>query len=269
MKFTVPFPAFLKRHKKHTVVTFTGGMGAQIISAAIYFSLESEGRLVYADFSYFDKQEHVAIAGSPGECSHWSWQLEAFGLHPSSFEKTPSIAERDIELIEDGPQKLALGIKALRRPDIQKRFDISRHTDDILPSEFSNNYLCIHVRRGDYVNVASHLVSDHEFIGIATKFSGLFRHIVIISDSEIPQSFRQAISQKFEQAIFLDKADVFTSHRIMRNARALICSNSQFSLIAALLNSSALVVLPRQWFGADDRKIEIPIHEACNFQILI
>jgi hypothetical protein len=59
-------------------VTFTGGMGAQMISAAIYLSMKNDGLPVYADLSYFDKPESVAAAGKPGDCSHWSWQLDTF-----------------------------------------------------------------------------------------------------------------------------------------------------------------------------------------------
>jgi hypothetical protein len=32
-------------------VTFSGGLGAQIFSAAIYFSLQSKGRTIFADLS--------------------------------------------------------------------------------------------------------------------------------------------------------------------------------------------------------------------------
>lgn len=264
-KFARRSPA---NNKRYTVVTFTGGMGAQLISAAIYFLLRNEGREVYADLSYFDKAEHIATAGKPGEISHWSWQLEPFGLALSSFEAASGLAKRDVELIEDGPQKGALAMSALRQPDIQKQFTIAMGIDDILPAGFSSGYLCIHVRRGDYLNVASHLVTDREFIGLADKFAGLVRNVAIVSDSTIDESFRRAISAAYEQAVFLDSTDAFTSHRIMRNARILIGSNSQFSLIAALLNPQALVVLPKQWFGHGNHAIEAPIHEACGFQIL-
>lgn len=265
-KFVRRSPA--KKKNRHIVVTFTGGMGAQIISAAIYFSLKGEGRAVFADLSYFDKAEHIATDGKAGEISHWSWQLEPFGLTLISFETASGLAKRDIELIEDGPRKGALGITALKQPQIQKRFEIAMGIDDILPAGFSSGYLCIHVRRGDYLNVASHLVADREFIGLAEKFTGLVKYVAVVSDSPIDDSFRRAVSASYEQAVFLDSTDAFTSHRIMRNARILIGSNSQFSLIAALLNPQALVALPKQWFGQGNHAIEAPIHEACGFQIL-
>lgn len=268
MTFTQWIRGLCAGKPKDTVVTFTGGMGAQIISAAIYFLLKDEGRTVYADVTYFDQEEHIATVGKAGDCSHWSWQLEPFGLSRVSFGDTRDLFKRNIELIEDGVQKQTLGLRALRQPEVQKRFAITADVDDILPIGFSSGYLCIHVRRGDYINVSSHLVSDSEFIELAGKFVGLVKCIAVVSDSPIDDSFRQAVSAGYGQAVYLDNIDAFTSHIIMRKARILICSNSQFSLIAALLNPQALVVLPKQWFGENDKAIEAPIHEACGFQIL-
>jgi hypothetical protein len=251
-----------------TVVTFTGGMGAQMISAAVYYSLKNSGLPVYADLTYFDKPESVAVEGNPGDCSHWSWQLDKFGLTPASFEISSNLTKRNSNILHDGPQKLDLGLKAFAQPEIQCYFKITAGVDQFLPQEFAKDFLCMHVRRGDYVNVASHLVADSEFINLARKFSGLIDNLVVISDSPIRPEFRNSVSSSFKHASFQDNTDAFTAHRIMRNARILICSNSQFSLIAALLNPQALVLIPKQWFGENDRHIEAPIQSRSSFQIM-
>ena len=139
---------------------------------------------------------------------------------------------------------------------------------DILPEEVMGGFLCIHIRRGDYVNVASHLISDGEFISLVRKFSGLINHAVILSDSPIEPDFRNAVSPHFSTVSFLDNIDPYSSHRVMRCARILICSNSTFSLTAAALNPNALVVVPKQWYGEKDREIEAPIHARCLFQMI-
>jgi hypothetical protein len=254
--------------ERRTVVTFTGGMGAQIISATVYFFLKNRGDAVFADLTYFDRDEHVAAAENPGDCSHWAWQLDRFGISLSSFDSLSGYSKRKVKLIEDGREKLELGLKALRQPEVQKCFEIPRGVEDILPSAVAHSYLCIHVRRGDYVNVASYLVPDRHFIELSAKFAGLVESIVVVSDSPLETNFRNSISSGFDQAVFLDNIDAFATHRVMRNARILICSNSQFSLIAAMLNSDALVIMPKQWFGDDNRALEEPISEACDFQIL-
>lgn len=265
-------PKFIKRlyQKKNApvVVTFTGGMGAQVISAAIYFSLRNKGQMVYADLSYFERKEDVAKVGHKGQVSHWSWQLESFGLTLDCFETASGLEKHRMELIEDGPKKLQLGLQGLKDVEVQRRFAIQLGIQDVLPAEFASGYLCVHVRRGDYVNVGSDLVSDERFVELASKLATFAKNLVVVSDSPIEEIFRQRIATGYERAIFLDDIDAFTTHRVMRKANILICSNSQFSLIAALLNSRALVFYPKRWFVPNQQAIEQLIHESCEFQIL-
>jgi hypothetical protein len=253
---------------KGRVVSFTGGMGAQILSAAIYFDMQGRGEAVSADLSYFDQPRKLAVEGQAGSCSHWEWQLDCFNISASSFA-TPLEPSRDkSRLIGDGVEKMTLAFDARDKPAIQARFKIPADLDDLLPAGFFGPFLCMHVRRGDYLNVASHLISDTEFIDSAKRFSGLVSNVVILSDSELPPHFKAALDPCFGQVLVLNGIDAFSSHRIMRGARVLICSNSQFSLIAALLNRQAMVLLPKQWFSGDERKIEAPIHLRCVFQLM-
>jgi hypothetical protein len=72
----------------------------------------------------------------------------------------------------------------------------------------------------------------------------------------------------FPHAAFLDNVDAITSHLVMRGARILVCSNSQFSLVAAMLNPKAIKLIPKQWFASDQYYIEHPIHEMSSFEYL-
>lgn len=251
------------------VVTFTGGMGAQILSAAIYFDLKDRGVPVVADLSYFERPEAVALAGQAGACSHWGWQLDPFVLPRSAFAShglPEPMGTRKV--IADGVEKMTLAMAALEKPMVRSRFQVPQGLEDLLTGGGAQPYLCVHVRRGDYVNVASHLVSDAEFIASAKRFAGLMDRVVILSDSDVPAGFVSALQMHFDQVIAQVGIDAFASHRIMRGARALVCSNSQFSLIAALLNPEAMVLVPKQWFNGRDREIEAPIHARCVFQLL-
>lgn len=251
-----------------TVVVFAGGMGTQIIQAAVYLSMKKAGRLVFADLTYFDAKARMAEVGKIGQLTHWFWQLEQFGLPRAVFDKAPRLDKRHADILRDGPRMLALGLKALAQPEIQSYFTDVADLREALSEEVLSSYLCIHIRRGDYINVASHLISDEEFISLISKFSGLTSHAVILSDSPIEQELRDAVLPHFKTALFLDTIDPYSSHRIMRYARILICSNSTFSLTAAALNPNALVVIPKQWYGEKDREIEAPIHARCSFQIM-
>lgn len=251
-----------------TVVAFAGGMGTQIIQAAVYFSLKKAGRSVYADLSYFATESRMAEVGNPGQLTHWFWQLDQFGLPQSSFEQQAGLDKHNADILHDGARMVELGLKALADPEIQHKFQDISSDRSALPDEVWSGFLCIHIRRGDYVNVASHLIQDEEFIRLINKFSGLVKHAVVLSDSPIPQDFRDAVLPAFESVYFLDNIDPYTSHRIMRNARLLICSNSTFSLTAATLNPSALVIIPKRWYADKDHAIEAPIQALCSFQIV-
>lgn len=261
--------ALFKRQSERTIVSFSGGMGAQIISAAIYYMLRERGQAVLADMRYFDQKTHLAAAGNAGELSLWPWQLDCFGIGRDDFEASQNTkASRADQRIDDGALKLRLGIEALRLPQINAKFPIPLGIEDVLGAEFPTPYLCIHIRRGDYVNVASHLVADAQFVAIAANYSPLVRNAVIVSDSPIAPGLRESLSQQFTRIAFMDGIGAFDTHRLMRQANVLIGSNSQFSLIAALLNTDGMVVLPRQWFGKGLEDLENAVRDVCDFQIL-
>ena len=219
--------------------------------------------------SYFEKSQKLAVVGNVGELTHWGWQLNFFGLLPTSFDARPAgLNKRNADILSDGARMTEIGLQALSQRDIQGYFEISKDLTDVLPGDAARDFLCMHVRRGDYVNVASHLITDSEFLRLSRKFSGLITHVVVISDSPIGADFRNALSSCFEKISFLDNIDAFASHRIMRSARVLFCSNSTFSLTAAALNPDALVLIPRQWYAKEQSHIEAPIHANCLFEIM-
>lgn len=250
-----------------TVVVFAGGMGTQIIQAAVYLSLTNLGCSVYADLSYFDVESKMADPGNKGQLTHWFWQLDYFGLPRSIFKQI----NHDIgpaNILSDGSKMMELGLKALSMPEVRSRFQGCANQASIAGGILPENFICIHIRRGDYVNVASHLISDAEFIELIDKFSGLVENAVFLSDSPIGGGFRDQVHPMFQSALFLDNIDPYLSHQIMRQARILICSNSTFSLTAAVLNPKALIIVPKKWFSEKDHEIEALIHAKSIFEIM-
>lgn len=256
------------------VVTFTGGLGAQIFSAAIYFYLKSEGRNVYADLDYFQQQVKTATVGNKGEISHWAYELDAYGMPLEGFS-TKKIAKSFFkrnrpEIIADGAVKVGMAIEALRHQDVRRLFPVKQSIiDECIKVTGGNDYLCIHIRRGDYVNVASHLVSDAEFIDLAKSLSGFVSTVVVLSDSEVTSEIRDNLSKLFAHCSYVVGGDMHIAHALIRRANYLICSNSQFSLSAALLNEvGQQIFLPTKWFGDGDAGIQVPINALCSFQLL-
>jgi len=258
------FP-FMPKKEKKVIVTFTGGMGAQILSATIYFAMKDAGKKVYADLAYFNTPAKLATEGTMGQISQWAWQLSPFGLEPSDFEIFTGENSKKEDLIVDGPRKIRLSLSALQDTKIQHYFSMAKFPTDTFGLEDAK-YVCAHIRRGDYVNVASHLMADEEFLSATNRFSSLCDTLVVVSDSSISESLKTRFSNQFKDCIFLDNIDAFTTHCIMRKANALICSNSQFSLVAAALNTTGVVLVPKNWGGDDD--IAKAISEAGHFQTL-
>ncbi len=267
--YIMAFMFFLNPTKKSVVVTFTGGMGAQILSASIYFYLKRSGREVYADFSYFKDEFYLASTGIQGDVSHWDWQLSPFGMEISSFNTLHSKHKPKSIVLRDGPIKAKLALEALNLEEIKSLFrkDVDKKTKASL--NISGEYIFIHVRRGDYLNVATHLISNQSFIKIADKFSKLIPNLIIASDSLLDSNFLEAFSG-YKNVTVLEGTDAFNVHVIMQNASVLVCSNSQFSLTAGLLNNNGLVLLPKLWFGNNKKLYElvIPIDDFCDFQLL-
>jgi hypothetical protein len=161
-----------------------------------------------------------------------------------------------------------MGLAALRQANIQNLFTLHQANVVHLLGDGGDKYLCIHIRRGDYLNVASHLISDDAFVRLAKRFVDLMNHAVIVSDSVVTDGLRARLSGLFAKTTFLNHINEYETHCVMRGAHILIGSNSQFSLIAAILNTKGLVLLPRTWFGDEQPELEALVSNLGDFQVL-
>lgn len=259
---------FFKKNNFPSVVKFTGGMGAQMISAAIYYQMQLDNKEVYADLSYFDQPKELAVDGMKGKASHWDWQLQPFGLSPAMFSNIKDTNLKKYTVIEDGMNKLNLALNAFKNEAIQKIFPTTPDVAAHLIDQNDADYLCIHVRRGDYLNVPTHLTSDRDFYSLAQRLKNIAKHVVVVSDSTITVEFQSKMKKLFSKTTFLDRINEYESHCVMRHASILVGSNSQFSLVAAILNKDALIFLPRVWFGKDHPELETVVSNLGNFQVL-
>lgn len=259
--------------KRGLCVTFTGGLGAQILSAAIYYYYIERGFNVVADFSYFENEHRIATEGEAGELSYWKWELDSYGIHMDSFKISDNKLNSLYPTLHDGPLKLSLAINALRIGEIRSYYDFS--CSDFISQSYRESvmrgekYLCVHLRRGDYLNVASHIVSSDGLDTTAVKFSNIINRVLIVSDSKIEDGEFSKIRASYGARVcILDgDNDPNLTHSLMRNAAILICSNSQFSLSAGML-SSGLKIIPKKWFGNRFSSLNSVIDGASDFAIL-
>jgi hypothetical protein len=244
--------------KPPIAVTFTGGLGAQVISTAIYTMLKKAGLPVYADFSYFNRPCRVNKGNLRDGLSIFPWQLTELGVLQESFtvfsaKSVPWFA------IEDGPVKLALFLEAANDPAIRKMLSTAYNPgfiEDFVPTELRDKrYGCVHIRRGDYVSVASHITSDSQLAKASSLWDNDVDLVVVLSDSPIGQESRkyyQELSQK--TYFFADDLSPISSFVIMQNAKYLICSNSQFSLSAGMC-AGLPMLLPSRWYSYPDKTL--------------
>lgn len=257
---------------EYVVISFTGGMGAQILSCGIYFDLFEKGFKVAADLSYFDGNEMEPYQLDNG-LTHWHWQLYDFGISKDFF--STDFGKKHV-YVSDGLLKSELAFNAFLNPKVKIKFaDITFkniQNECLLKYgvNFSNpNYLCLHIRRGDYLNVASYLVPDNYFLDISSKFIGLVDTIVVFSDSPLSADFTNEVKKGFMQSFLFENSNFspFLTHSVMRHAKILVCSNSQFSFTAGILNDN-LVILPKIWFGKELDKLNQQISKLANFVVL-
>lgn len=230
-----------------TSITFTGGLGAQVLSAAAYLRLELDGHAPLADLEYFTTAPQVAMPVK-GAVSIWPWQLDPFGITPAHFRGMTRGSR--CRIIPDSPEKMDLGIRGLQTKEIRDKFPISDGVHDLLPNGFPDVFACAHARRGDYLNVASHVVSDDDFLQILERHVPDMRALIVVTDGALDMSTIDRLRARFEHLWIADRLTAWDCHRLLRQSAAMIGSNSQFSLVAALLHPTRRVFLPARWFGS-------------------
>lgn len=254
-------------------VTFTGGLGAQILSAAIYYYFIERGYQAVADLSYFDKAHRIAAPSNNGQISHWKWEIDSYGVGRDNLLAFKPADTSSPLILKDGALKFRLAIQALNVQSVRARFDMKfsdqRSMDYRVNELKGGHYLCLHVRRGDYLNVSSHLVSSSELEGMAVKFAGLVDRILILSDSQIGADEFVGLRKIFFGRLHIidGDPDPVLAHSLMRNAAVLVCSNSQFSLTAGLL-SKGLVIIPKVWYGQNETELNEEVNRVSDFAVL-
>ena len=238
------------------VVDFNGGLGAQVITAAIYYYLLDSGYDVYVDDKYF-KQEARLAPEVGQQCSIWNYELDAFGIPLESFKRLIEIEEGQYSYIGDGLDKTLLFRDAASNPKICERFPLNIdvikeiHNDQIkILLENTTNYCAVHLRKGDYVNSPVHKVLDEfSYVPILKKISSHTDTIVLFSDGTFSEHFREVLTTMFTNYHFCStEVSAFASHQIMRRANYLVCANSQLSLSAGMM-SSGLCFFPTSYFS--------------------
>lgn len=121
---------------------------------------------------------------------------------------------------------------------------------DFTPKNFKDSqgdYICVHVRRGDYINLPNHHPAcSLEYYKNAMEIFGKDKFVILSDD--LGWCREQEI---FKDCIIPDESSVKDDMSKMINAKSIITANSSFSWWGAWLNKNPdkIVISPERWFG--------------------
>ncbi len=250
----------LLRRTDFETIYFEGGLGSQILA---YIEFVNSPRQV--DFSYF---RHTRKRDSDGP-DVWEWELDRYGITIDGFKQyeknkpfNPWITRR--------PSTLEFS-KILQFDSRLQKLVIPKNVQEIFPINYTelskilekhklslDKTIVIHVRRGDYVRVASRLIKYEEYTNLLKTINfPLNFELVFLSDSELSEEVKTYFKEMFPNRIlkFYSEKDMSNSvsHDIMRMCKVLITANSTFSISAGLLSDENTIVFsPLEFFGGED-----------------
>ncbi len=248
------------------IIPIEGGLGAQILTYTIINHFLKLGTPIKVDLRYFQNIPKIAEVGNG--LSYFKWELDYFGIDINSLKNHTQInlidrIAKNLPLkthVKDGEAyKLQCLKESLSNEDWKSLFPI-QNDDAVKAQEIigNNGHIVVHIRKGDFLNVASHVTTEEMVIALLRKFKGCsISKLIIITDGSIEiNRFKSELS--FLQDISVHQnINNMLSHAIMRKASILITSNSQFSLTAGLLNDSGLVIIPKKWFGTSRKNAKL------------
>jgi hypothetical protein len=252
---------FKFQHK--TLIHIEGGLGSQILGAIAFFNAQDSFgfKVAKCDLSYFNHYNRTDL---------WEWNLHNYGIGIEDLRKFESHRKSDLlKAKKDFLTDLEISQEYWKnsRSKYLDRFPINEEQlQDFLnnASEKSNltGYGAVHIRRGDYLQVASKVIGLDEYIRFLEKIKTVLpKPCFIITDSPLRYEEKRHLERAMGaegKAIFLDGPghDPFVLHCLMRRADLLITSNSTFSFSAGLLGKNGQIVFSPLEFhaGKDSEK---------------
>ncbi len=248
------------------IIPIEGGLGAQILTYIIINHFLKLGVPIKVDLRYFQNVPKIAERGNG--LSFFKWELDYFDIDIKSLKSHTQITLLDKIVknlplkthVKDGePYKLQCLKESLKNKNWKYLFPI-QNDDAIKAQEIIGNKgnIVVHIRKGDFLNVASHITTEDMVIPLLRKFKGCnISKLIIITDGSVEVDRFNAELSFLEDISIHQNINNMLSHAIMRKASILITSNSQFSLTAGLLNDSGIVISPKKWFGTSRKNAKL------------
>jgi hypothetical protein len=252
---------FHKRFKRlhDNLVHIEGGLGSQILGAIIFWNMQDQlgKEKVRCDLSYFTQ--------SVNSNDLWKYELGKFNIPITEFQKFERNSKRNLlkakrdfltadESNDDFWQKARLRFMHKFSYDRSQTFAYFREMTGL---EQDQPFTAIHIRRGDYLKVASKIITIDDYVQIINVIEDLVvGKVVVVTDSKVNDEDKSKLQRNLGQSelLYLDgpEYDPFNIHCLLREAKLLITSNSTFSFSAGLLGRQGQTVFsPIQFHGGE------------------
>jgi hypothetical protein len=257
----------------HPLVFIEGGLGSQILNVLRFWNLQevNTGQNVKLDLSYFKYTDRSNL---------WNWELGRYGIdlnQVARFESKSKLNKYREKFDYLNLNELNSNYWRTIRNKYIDRFSFPRELilEDLnreLKQKNLGDYCAIHIRRGDYLSVASKLVQFDEYLEVTSKIVGLLpQNIVLVSDSPISMQviseFENILPERKVFTLDNPSLDPYFIHCTLRMAKVLITGNSTFSFSAALLGDDNQVSLsPNQFHsGKNSERYNATFRDAGKF----
>jgi len=245
---------------------FEGGLGSQIL-AYIEYSNKSRAYFEpnFVDVSYFTPVKNL---NSSSKVITRNWRLDHFGIELAKLREFSRKVEKKNKRRPNDRERtnfgLANGLFEINS-EILMQFPIKSEQSYRNKLFFSGRktpkYGVVHIRKGDYLSVASKIVT----VGDITKTLGRIKDtlptaVVFVTDGIFSEKeklqIRDSVGEaKYRGFRFFDESstsfDEIVIHDLMRCAEFLLTSNSTFSYTAGLLNDveNSKVLFPINFYS--------------------
>jgi hypothetical protein len=230
-------------HKK--LVDIEGGLGSQILGVISFWERQERFGVEKAkcDITYFSTRNRESL---------WNWELDQYQISLIELKKFESARFKNMlrmksDFLSDLELNANYWIEVRKKYLDRFEFDskqVNTFREEIIGLEIKKSYGVVHIRRGDYLQVASKVINFDEYLNLLLTLRELIpKDLLIVSDSQLHVKEKEKLSSHFGEnhnLVFLDDPQLnpFLIHCILREADVLVTSNSTFSFSAALLGKS-------------------------------
>lgn len=254
----------------YKTVWIDGGLGSQIIAYIIYHEKQKKNNDQKCNIAFYNKSK---LDSEREDFTFREWKLDYYGINMSSLNSQNS--KFSIRPNTKTQGKLLYNFfEELKPQNWLEIFPINNEfiNNPNAPHNLYDKYTAIHIRRGDFLKYATHIISDEKFLLLLDKTKNILNEkIYIVSDDNFEDDFKIQLSNILanNNVEFISSGNDIEIHNILRLSNILITSNSMFSLSAALLQKEGgISIVPEQFYGKNEKSFNNAINCLSDWKII-